>query len=103
MTPNIGGIPSFDPRSILITYGWNNQPGGQALTQVFPYTPTSSVLILNNNFVMMNPLLSSVFPPRGGWSYTLDKPQPRSNPVGGNFYNPQPRSNPVGGNLYNPQ
>jgi hypothetical protein len=29
MTPNMGGIPAFNPRSNPLTSGWHNQPGGQ--------------------------------------------------------------------------
>jgi hypothetical protein len=28
MTPNIGGVPSFNPRSNPPTSGWNSQPSG---------------------------------------------------------------------------
>jgi hypothetical protein len=99
MNPNVGSVPSLNPRSNPFTAGWNNPTSGQ----VSPYIPTSSVSIPTNTFGMMNPLQSSGFPPGGGQSYTLGNPQPRSNPVGGIFYNPQPRSNPTGGNFYNPQ
>jgi hypothetical protein len=47
-TPNMGGFPAFNPRSNPPTSGWNNQPGGQASTQVPSYNPTSSVQIPTN-------------------------------------------------------
>jgi hypothetical protein len=98
MNPNIGSFPTINPRSNPSTTGWNNPIGGEVL----PYIPTSSVLILTNTFGMTNPLQSSGFPPGGDQYYTLGNPQPRSNPVGGNFHNPLPRSNPAGGNFHNP-
>jgi hypothetical protein len=96
--PNIGIVPFPNPGSNPSTTGWNNPAG----IQVLPYISTSSMLIPTNNFGMTNPLQSSRFPPGGGQYYTLGKPQPRSNPIGGCFHNPQPRSNPVGGNFHNP-
>jgi hypothetical protein len=42
MTPNMGGMPAFNPGSNLPTFGWTNQPGGQASAQVPSYNPTSS-------------------------------------------------------------
>jgi hypothetical protein len=89
MTPNMGGIHAFNPRTNPPTSGWNNQPGEQASSQVLSYNPTSLVHILTNTFGMMNLDLSSRFPPRGGQFHSFGNPQPRSNPVGGNFYNPQ--------------
>jgi hypothetical protein len=55
-----------------------------------------------NTFGITNPLQSFGFPPRGGQSYVLGTPQPRSNPVGGSFKNPQFGANPIGGNFHNP-
>jgi hypothetical protein len=43
MTPNMGGMPTFNPRSNPLTSGWNSQPGGQVSTQVPSYDPTSSM------------------------------------------------------------
>jgi hypothetical protein len=37
-TPNMGGIPSFNPGSNPLASGWSNQPGGQASAQVPSYT-----------------------------------------------------------------
>jgi hypothetical protein len=89
MNPNMGGIPTFNPRSNPSTYGWNNQSGGQASAQVSSYNPTSSVQILTNTFGMTNPPFSFIFQSRGGQFHALGNPQPRSNLAGGNFYNPQ--------------
>jgi hypothetical protein len=89
MTPNMGGILIFNPGSNPPTFGWSNQPRGQASTQDPSYNPTSSVHILTNTFGMMNPPLSSRFPPGGGQFNSLGNPQPRSNLARGNFYNPQ--------------
>jgi hypothetical protein len=89
MTLNMGGIPSFNPGSNPPTFGWNNQSGRQALSQVLSYKPTSSVQILKITFGMMNPPLSFGFQPEGGQFYALGNSQPGSNPAGGNFYNPQ--------------
>jgi hypothetical protein len=97
--PNIGSVLALNTRSNPFMAGWNNQPG----IQVSSYIPTSSALILTNTFGMTNPLQSYGFPLEGGQSYPLGNPQPRSNPVGGNFHNPQPRSYSAGGNFYNPQ
>jgi hypothetical protein len=66
LTPNMRGIPTFNPRSNPPTFGWNSQPGGQASTQVPSYNPTSSAQILTNTFGMMNLPLSSGFQSRGG-------------------------------------
>jgi hypothetical protein len=89
MTPNMGGMLAFNLGSNPPTSGWNGQPGGQVLTQVPSYNPTSSAQIPTNTFGMPNPPLSSSFQPGGGQCHTLGNPQPRSNPVGGSFYNPQ--------------
>jgi hypothetical protein len=113
MTPNMGGIPSFNPGSNPLASRWSNQPGGQASSQVLSYTLTSSVPILINTFGMTNPHISSRFTPRGGHFHTLGNPQPESTPAGGNFYNPhqniptgmmpnQPLMNHLGGGSYNP-
>jgi hypothetical protein len=113
-TPNMGGIPSFNPGSNLLSSRWSNQLGRQASAQVPSYTLTSSVLILNNMFVLMNPPLSFGFTPRGGQFHTLGNPQLGATLVGDNFYNPhqniptgmmpnQPLMNhPIGGS-YNPR
>jgi hypothetical protein len=89
MNPTVGRLHSFHPGSnpSLNVPGWSNQPGGQATAYVLSFTPTSSTLILNNTFGMMNPLLSSVFPPKGGQFLTFGNPQPGATPVGGNIYN----------------
>jgi hypothetical protein len=89
MTPNMGAITDFNPRSNPPTSGWNSQPGGQASAQVPSYNPTSLVNIPNNTFGMMNLPLSFGFQPREGQFQTLGNPQPGSNPTEGNFYNPQ--------------
>jgi hypothetical protein len=88
-TPNMGGIPDFNPVSNPLASEWNNQHGRQDSTQVSSYTPASSVSISTNTFGMENPPLSFGFTPRGGSFHALGNPQPRSNPAGGNFYNPQ--------------
>jgi hypothetical protein len=36
MTPNMGGMPAFNPGSNPPTSGWNNQPGGQVWTKFCP-------------------------------------------------------------------
>jgi hypothetical protein len=95
MTPNMGGIPAFNPGSNPPTFRWHNQPGGQASAQVPSYNPTSSAQIPTNTFGMTNPPLSSGFQPGGGQFHTLGNPQPESNLVGGNFYNPQ-QNIPIG-------
>jgi hypothetical protein len=112
-TPNMEGIPSFNPGSNPLSFGWRNQPGRQASAQVPSYTLTSSVSIPTNTFGMMNPPISIGITPGGGQFHNLGNPQPRSNPAGGNFFNPhqniptgmmpnQPLMNqPVGG-YYNP-
>jgi hypothetical protein len=113
-TPNMGGIPSFNPGSNPLASGWSNQPGGQASAQVSSYTLTSSVLIPTNMFGMTNPPLSSRFTPRGGQFHTLGNPQPGATPTRGKFYNPhqniptgmmpnQPLMNHPGGGSYNPK
>jgi hypothetical protein len=110
--PNIGGIPSFNPESNPIAFGWSNQPGRQDSTQIPSYTSISSLLIPTNTFGMKNPPLSSRFTPRGGQFHALGNPQPVSNLAGGNFYNPhhniptvmmlnQPFMNHPGGGSYN--
>jgi hypothetical protein len=81
MTPNMGGIPSFNPASNPPTSRWNSQPSGQASTQVMSYNPTSSVQISTNTFGMVNPPLSSSFQPRGGQFHFLGNPKPGSNPA----------------------
>jgi hypothetical protein len=96
--PNVGSVPILNLWSNPSMAGWNNPAGGQVL----PYIPIPLVSIPTNTFGMTNPLQSSGFPPGGGQSYTLGTPQPRSNPVGGNFNNPQLGSNPTGGNFHNP-
>jgi hypothetical protein len=73
-TPNMGGIPSFNPESNPLAFGWRNQPGGQSSSQVPSYTITSLVSILTNMFGMTNPPLSSRFTPGGGQFHTLGKP-----------------------------
>jgi hypothetical protein len=84
VNPNVGSVPFPNPGSNPSMAGWNNQAG----RQVPPYIPIPLVLNSTNNFGIMNPLQSSGFPPRGGQSYVLGTPQPRSNPVGGSFNNP---------------
>jgi hypothetical protein len=59
MTPNMGGIPTFNLGSNPPTSGWNSQ-------QVLSYNATSSMQILTNTFGMTNPPLSSGFQPGGG-------------------------------------
>jgi hypothetical protein len=98
MNPNVGSAPFPHPGYNPSMAGWNNPAGGQVLL----YIPTPSVSILTNTFGMKNPLQSSGFPSGGGQSYTLGNPQPRSNPVGGNFHNHQFRTNPFMGNFHNP-
>jgi hypothetical protein len=95
---NVGSAPVINPGYNPSTDRWNNP----AIGQVSPYIPIPSVSIPTNNFGMMNTLQSSRFPPGGGQSYTLVTPQPRSNPIGGDFNNPQLGSNPTGGNFHNP-
>jgi hypothetical protein len=94
-TPTIGGIPPFNPGSNLVTYGWNNQPGGQAIAYGLSFTPTSYVSILTNTFGMKNTPLSSGFTPKGGHFHTLGNPQPGATPAGGSFYNPH-QNIPIG-------
>jgi hypothetical protein len=84
VSPNVGSVPFPNPVSNPSMDGWNKQVGGQVL----PYIPIPSVMNSTNTFGIMNPLQSSRFPPRGGQSYVLGTPQPRSNPVGGSFNNP---------------
>jgi hypothetical protein len=63
MTPNMGGIPAFNPGSNPPTSGWNSQPGGQASAQVPSYNPTSSTQIPTNTFGMtihLYPLVSNL-------------------------------------------
>jgi hypothetical protein len=88
-TPNMGDIPVFNPGSNPPAFGWRNQPGGKSLAQIPSYNHTSSVQILTNTFGVMNPPLSFRFPLGRGQFYALGNPQPKSNLVGGNFYNPQ--------------
>jgi hypothetical protein len=89
MTPNTGGMATFNPGSNPPTSGWTSQPGGQASSQVSSYNTTSLTQILTNTFGMMNPPLSSRFQARGDQFHALGNPQPRSNPTRRNFYNPQ--------------
>ena len=89
MTPNMGDIPAFNPRSNPLASGWSNQPGGHDSTQFPSYTPTSLVIILTNTFGMTNPPLSSGFQPGRSQFHTFGNPQPGSNLTGGSFYNPQ--------------
>jgi hypothetical protein len=86
--PNMGGIPSFNPGSNSLSFGWRNQPGGKAFAQILSYTLTSLVSITTNMFGMKHPPLSSGFTPRGGKFHTLGNPQPRATLAGGKFYNP---------------
>jgi hypothetical protein len=110
---NMGGITTFNLGSNPLASGWNNQPGRQASSQVLSYTPTSSVSIPTNTFCMMNPPLSSKSILGGGHFHALGNPQPRSNLVGGKFYDPhqniptgmmpnQHFMNQLGGGSYNP-
>jgi hypothetical protein len=66
--PMVGSQPPFHLRSnpSLNSPRWSNQPGRQDIAYVPSFTPTSSTPIPNNTFCMMNPPLSSIFPPRGG-------------------------------------
>jgi hypothetical protein len=89
--PNVGSVPVLNPGSNPFMTVWNNPVGGQ----VPPYVPSSSVPIPTNTFGMTKTLQSSGFPPQGCHSYTLGNPQPRSNPIGGNFHNPY-QNIPVG-------
>jgi hypothetical protein len=73
-TPNMGGIHAFNPGSNPLASRWNNQPGEQDSAQVLSYTPTSSVSISTNTFVMKNPPLSSGFTPEGGQFHALGNP-----------------------------
>jgi hypothetical protein len=112
-TPTMGGIPSFNPGSNLVTSRWSNQPGEQAIAYGPSFTPTSSMLIQTNTFGMMNPPLSFGFTPGGGQFHILGNPQPGATLTGGIFYNPhnniptrmmpnQPLMNHPGGGSYNP-
>jgi hypothetical protein len=87
------------------------KPGRQATSYIPSFPPSSSMLIMTNTFVMMNPLVSSRFPPRGSQSHDMGNPHPRATPVGGNVYNPhyvvptsmvpiQPLMNQFGGGYY---
>jgi hypothetical protein len=111
MTPTMGVISSFNPRSNLVASGWKNQPCRQYSTQVPFYNLKSLVLILTNTFGMMNPPLSFGFTPSGGQFHTLGNPQPGDTSDGGSFYNPhqniptgmvpnQPLMNHPGGGSY---
>jgi hypothetical protein len=86
-SPTVGILPPFHPGSNpgLNALGWSGQPSRQVVSYCSSFTPTSSMLILPNTFVMMNPPLSSIFTPRGGQFHTLGNPQPRVTPVGGNI------------------
>jgi hypothetical protein len=90
MTPTVGSLPLFHSvsNSGLNAPGWSSQPGGQDVSYVSSFTPTSSTFIPTNTFGMMNPPLSYGFIPEGGQFHTLGNPQPRATPVGGNIYNP---------------
>ena len=74
MTPYMGGMPSFKLGSNPPTFGWNNQPNGQASAQVPSYNPTSLAQILTNTFGMRNPPLSFHFQPGGGQFHTMGNP-----------------------------
>jgi hypothetical protein len=113
-TPNMEGIPSYNPGSNHLGFGWRNQLGRQASAQVLSYTLTSSLSIINNMFGIKDPPLSSGFTPRGGHFHTLGNPQPRATPTRGNFSNPhqnipsgmmpnQPIMNQSRGGSYNPK
>jgi hypothetical protein len=70
----MGGIPSFNPKSNPVAFGWSNQPGGQAIAYGLSFTPPSSVSIPTNMFGMKNPPLSSGFTLGGGQFHTLSNP-----------------------------
>jgi hypothetical protein len=87
MTPTVGIEPPFHPRSnpSLNAPGWSGQLGEQDHAYVLSFTPTPSTSILTKMFGMMNPPLSSGFPPREVQFHTLGNPQPRATPAGGIF------------------
>jgi hypothetical protein len=90
MTPMTRSQPPFPPgyNLSLNAPGWSNQPGEQVVAYVLSFTPSSSTLILTNTFGMMNPPLSSKFPPGGSQFHTMCNPQLGATPAGGNIYNP---------------
>jgi hypothetical protein len=68
MTPIVGGLPPFHPRSNPSPHalGWSGQPGRQDVAYSPSFTPTSSTPIMTNTFGMKNPPLSFRFTPGGG-------------------------------------
>jgi hypothetical protein len=90
MNPMVGSQPPFPPRSNLSLNSprCSNQPGEQTTTYVSSFTPSSSTPIPTNTFCMMNPPLSSIFPPRGSQFHTMGNSQHEALLARGNVYNP---------------
>jgi hypothetical protein len=76
MTVATGDQPPFSSGSnpSLNAPGWRTQPGGQATSYILSFPPSSSMLIPTNAFVMTNPPLSSIFPPRGSQFHAMGNP-----------------------------
>jgi hypothetical protein len=65
--PMVVGWPCFSSRCnpSLNAPGWNVQPGGQVTSYILSFIPSSSMSILKNSFIMVNPPLSSRVPSGG--------------------------------------
>jgi hypothetical protein len=90
MTPMVESQPPFHPGSnnSLNAPRWSNQPGGQVISYVPSFTPSSSsTMIPTNIFGITNPPLSSRFSPGGVQFHTMGNPHLGATLAGGNIYN----------------
>jgi hypothetical protein len=106
--PMVGGQPRFYSGSnpSLNALGWSTQSGRQVTSYIPSFTPSSSMPIPTNTFVMTNPPLSSGVPPGGSQFHAMGNPNLELlHSRGSQFHamdNPHPRAPPIGGSVYNP-
>jgi hypothetical protein len=73
MNPTVGGLPPFSsgPNPSLNAPRWSAQPGGLVTSYIMSFIPSSSMLIMKNTFIMVNPPLCSGVPSGGIQFYTM--------------------------------
>jgi hypothetical protein len=90
MNPTVGGQPPFPLGLILVSMlldgVLNRVDKPLPIFHPFPLPPPRRFRL--NTFVMTNPPLSSIFPPRGSQFHAMGNPQPGATLAGGNVYNP---------------
>jgi hypothetical protein len=88
--PRVGGQLPFSSWSnpSLNAPRWSTQSGGHVTSYISSFTPSSSMSIPTNTFIMTNPPLYSRVPYRGIQFHAMGNPHPRVPLAGGSVYNP---------------